>query len=79
MRERRKESMFKHGFFPANNNVINYRRSSGMDSNIDYSKYTLDELIDVRNNIDKDTYPDRFNEVNWLITEQMRYFIVQIA
>ncbi|CAM3362505.1 type II secretion system protein GspG [Shewanella violacea] len=42
-----------------------------MDSTIDYSKYTLDELIDVRENIDKDSYPDRFNEVNRLITELM--------
>ncbi len=42
-----------------------------MDSTIDYSKYTLDELIDVRENIDKEAYPDRFNEVNRLITELM--------
>lgn len=42
-----------------------------MDSNIDYSKYSLDELIDVRENIDQEAHPDRFNEVNRLITEQM--------
>ncbi len=42
-----------------------------MDSTIDYSKYSLDELIDVRENIDKEAYPDRFNEVNRLITELM--------
>lgn len=42
-----------------------------MDSNIDYSKYSLVELIDVRENIDREAYPDRFNEVNRLITEQM--------
>lgn len=42
-----------------------------MDSTIDYSKYTLEELIDVRENIDKEAYPDRFNEVNRLITELM--------
>lgn len=42
-----------------------------MDSNLDYSKYTLEELIDVRENIDQETYPDRFNEVNRLITELM--------
>jgi len=42
-----------------------------MDSNIDYSKYSLDELIDVRENIDKEAFPDRFNEVNRLITNKM--------
>ncbi|GLX84513.1 hypothetical protein tloyanaT_07650 [Thalassotalea loyana] len=42
-----------------------------MDPNIDYSKYSLDELIDVRDNIDRDAYPARFNEVNRLITEQI--------
>mgnify|MGYP001051324413 CR=1 FL=1 len=42
-----------------------------MDPNIDYSKYSLDELIDVREYIDREAYPDRFNEVNRLITEQM--------
>ena len=42
-----------------------------MDSTIDYSKYTLDELIDVRENIDKAAYPEWFNEVNRLITDLM--------
>lgn len=42
-----------------------------MDSNIDYSNYTLDQLIDARENIDQEAYPDRFNEVNRLIAEQM--------
>lgn len=42
-----------------------------MDSNIDYTNYSLDELIDVRENIDREAYPDRFNEVNRLIAEQM--------
>lgn len=39
-----------------------------MDSTIDYSNYTLDELIDVRENIDKEAYPERLNEVNRLLT-----------
>lgn len=42
-----------------------------MDSNIDYSKYSLEELIDVRENIDKEDYPERFNEINKLIAEQL--------
>ena len=42
-----------------------------MDPNIDYSKYSLDELIDVRDNIDREAYPARFNEVNRLITEHI--------
>jgi len=42
-----------------------------MDSTIDYSKYTLDELIDVRENIDKEAHPEKFNEVNRLITDLM--------
>ena len=42
-----------------------------MDSKIDYSEYTLNELIDVRENIDRQAYPERFNEINNLITEQL--------
>ncbi|WP_163930951.1 type II secretion system protein GspG [Paraferrimonas sp. SM1919] len=42
-----------------------------MDSNTDYSKYTLEELIEVREHINKEAYPERFNEVNRLITEQI--------
>ncbi len=31
--------------------------------NIDYSKYSIDELNDVKNSIDTDKYPERYNEV----------------
>jgi hypothetical protein len=31
--------------------------------NIDYSKYTIDELRDVKNNIDSDKYPERYYAV----------------
>ena len=29
----------------------------------DYSKYTAEELVDVYNNIDRDSYPDRFKRI----------------
>ena len=32
-------------------------------TNIDYSKYSIDELHDVRNNIDSDKYPERYDAV----------------
>ncbi|PKI16297.1 hypothetical protein [Colwellia sp. 12G3] len=34
---------------------------------IDYTKYTLDELIDVEAHIDKNFYPERYKEVQLLI------------
>lgn len=42
-----------------------------MDSKIDYSKYSLEELIEVRKSMDKEADPEGFNEVNRLISELM--------
>lgn len=42
-----------------------------MDSKIDYSKYTLEELIEVRKNMDKEESPEDVIEVNRLIAELM--------
>ncbi len=35
-----------------------------MENNIDYSQYSFDELVDARNNIDAEVYPDRANELS---------------
>ena len=42
-----------------------------MDSKIDYSKYTLEELIEVRKNLDTEANPENVIEVNRLIAELM--------
>lgn len=42
-----------------------------MDSKIDYSKYALEELIEVRESMVKEANSESFNEVNRLITELM--------
>lgn len=42
-----------------------------MDSKIDYSKYTLEELIEVRKSMDKEENPEDVIEVNRLIAELM--------
>ena len=42
-----------------------------MDSKIDYSKYTLEELIEVRKSMDKESSPESVIEVNRLISELM--------
>ena len=34
--------------------------SKRMDTKIDYSKYSFDELNDIKQNIDKDAYPERY-------------------
>jgi hypothetical protein len=42
-----------------------------MDSKIDYTKYTLDALIEERAGINSDEQPDLYNEVNKLVTQRV--------
>jgi hypothetical protein len=37
--------------------------SECMDTKMDYSKYSFDELIDIKENIDKEAYPERYDSV----------------
>jgi len=41
-----------------------------MDSKIDFTSYTTDELISAAGTIDKEKYPDRAEEINRLIQER---------
>jgi uncharacterized RDD family membrane protein YckC len=43
-----------------------------MDSSPNYNNYTLEELLDVQNHIDKEHYPDRAKEIDLAISSKMK-------
>ena len=43
-----------------------------MNSELDYTKYTLEELIDARNHIDETNHPERVKQLDLLIKDRIR-------
>ena len=43
-----------------------------MDTSPNYNNYTLEELLDVKNHIDREQYPDRAKEIDLAISHKMR-------
>jgi len=43
-----------------------------MDSSPNYNNYTLEELLDVQNHIDKEQYPERAKEIDLAISSKMK-------
>lgn len=41
-----------------------------MDINIDFSSYSLNELYESKNSIDRDKYPERIKEIDYLIAQR---------
>jgi hypothetical protein len=44
-----------------------------MDTKIDYTEYSFDDLIDIQNNIDKDIFPDRYASIQKTLKEKYSY------
>ena len=43
-----------------------------MDSRPNYNNYTLEELLDVKNHIDKEKYPERAKEIELALSDKMK-------
>lgn len=41
-------------------------------SNIDYTNYTIEELLDCKENIDREVHPEKYKEIELLIKDRLR-------
>ena len=59
--------MFKHWFHPPNKLLDEH---GGLVSTQNYSTYSYSELLDIYQNIDKEAFPERYKEIQQLLSEK---------